>query len=253
LNLSAPENLQYTTWFLTCFLFCKLQALVTYHLHRFSNFVSSTLIFINTTRATDDSEVEKPTITGMDVVELRNVMYNLSLGKLPGGEAVAVNGESRLGEDNGDASSSPDDGGGTMTVVKSLYLPADHDTGMIEGTLRRNATCEGSWDVEKDSLLAVLPPLLGGMGFGRHATQGAPTSSELDDEEYDDQQWMRKLAASIKTGASSSSAADSSRSAGEGGSMKTSSQPSGNISKKKEKTDKADPDAKSFFENLLKK
>jgi len=231
----------------------QAQALVTYHLHRFANLVSCALIFVQKTPPANNSEdaalagsvpdrEDKPVMKGIEVSELSDIMYTFTKGKFPSTKLV-VSIEETEATENGVYEALP-------PVIQSIYLPSDHDTETIEGTMRRNAACEGSWNVETDSLLVALPPTVD------KASQAVSTIAPP--EEFDDQQWMKKLAATVKSapGASSvTSVADvnaTRKSSATAPSADSKAKAPPPAAAKKKPTASKDTDATSFFENLLK-
>lgn len=225
----------------------QIQALLTYHLHRYAFLTNSSLVFVCPSAAATYREHESSSTAaaagkalssnGMDIITFTKIIYRLATS------ATLVE------EDEGDTATM-EEGIGDLLHKNYMFTPKDHDETMIETILRRNANCEGLWDVEKDSLPNILP-LQQLPTTTRSRPQQQPNTATTD---YNDDFWLSKLASStirFTEAPSTTSATTTSTAAVE---LPKSSRPSIPQEKKKPTTtDTTSIDPTSFFESLLKK
>lgn len=170
---------------------------------------------------------------GMDIITFIKIIYRLAT------PTSAV-------EEEEEDTATTEEGIGDLLHKNHMFTPKDHDETMIESILRRNANCDGLWDVEKDSLTNILP------------LQQLPTARSRQQQhtatiDYSDDVWLSKLANSTMrfTEVPSTSTATTSTAAVE---LSKSSRPINPQEKKKPTTtDTTSIDPTSFFESLLKK
>jgi hypothetical protein len=223
-----------------------MQALLTYHLHRYAFLSNSSLVFVCPTAAATYREHESTSTAvagkalssiGMDIITFTKIIYRLAT------PAPLVE------EDEGDTATI-EEGIGDLLHKNYMFTPKDHDETMIETILRRNANCEGLWDVEKDSLPNILP-LQQLPTTTRSRPQQPPNTATTD---YSDDVWLSKLASCtirFTEVPSTTSATTTSTAAVD---LPKSSRPIIPQEKKKPTTtDTTSIDPTSFFESLLKK
>mmetsp|Transcript_29519 Transcript_29519/g.42228 ORF Transcript_29519/g.42228 Transcript_29519/m.42228 type:complete len:181 (-) Transcript_29519:19-561(-) len=161
---------------------------------------------------------------GIDILKLTNILYRIA-------SPVNVQTDNTVTVDEDETNETT-----AELDSKWLFTPDDHDPAMIETTLRRNARCEGVWDVENDSLLAILPQ------------PQKPERSPKQQTNYDDNIWLGKLASTVRV-AENANAVSTTSSSGDAKGKLTSSAPM----EKKKSLPVAATDPTSFFESLLKK
>jgi hypothetical protein len=207
--------------------------------------MKSSLVFIRATAPhSRDQEPTNTTTTsttitqssnGMDILTFTKVLHRL-------GVPASLVEEEEVVETTSSSEEKFDEEIGELLHRNYMFTPKDHDPTMIETSLRRNANCEGMWEVEKDSLAMILPP------------QQLPTTKSRSQQQqptmdYSDDVWLSKLASSTIRLAEATSIA-------------TTNEPSKSsrliIPQEKKKTTSTTTgtttiDPTSFFESLLKK
>lgn len=161
---------------------------------------------------------------GIDILKLTNILYRMASPVIEQTDETVSADEDETKETTKELDS------------KWLFTPDDHDPAMIETTLRRNARCEGAWDVENDSLLAILPQ------------PEKPERLPKQQTNYDDNIWLGKLASTVRV-TENATAVSTTGSSGDAKGKSTSSAPM----EKKKSLPVSATDPTSFFESLLKK
>jgi len=219
------------------------QALITYHLHRFACTVNCSLAFIRPSSISGDNHFNSATNTvdSVDVPTLCNYVNRAALGLAPKLTFGYRNDDNdNEGKEDETKENIEEKKKNVMDHHVALFPPNTLDPIMIETTLRRNASCEGIWDVDKNSLEEALPPppplpnntfaaAGGGLNLGGKLLQEQPSNKSSGGW---DQEWMSKLAKSVKS---------------------ETVIPAVVQKEPEKKSTNAANDAASFFENLLKK
>ena len=138
--------------------------------------------------------------SGMDISTLSNILFRVALA-LPPAPAAVLGDQDEEGNTTTAANATETNDNEVnntegIVAAKFIFSHHDHDSTMIETTLRRNASCEGFWNVERDSLLVALPPRLA--ESGNKDISGASQKPDTTASEYDDEIWMGKLATTVK-------------------------------------------------------
>ena len=199
-------------------------ALVMYHLYKFALNTNCVLAFVRNPESNVDSTKADDDASVMDLNMFKELVHQLSSGESP--RSVSTSGaESKNVEEVSSELDSP-----SSISSPSLIRPGSIDSDLVENTMLKNASCDGQWDASKDSLDVALPSPL--------VTESVPEETQEDSfNGYNDDDWLSKLASSMKTIEVPVGTKDDTKS-------------SKSIKAKDTKKDVA---VSSFFENLLKK
>jgi len=192
----------------------QVQALVNYHLFRFACAVKCSVGFIKPDGTSDAK-------AAVDIATLRDYVFRIARGLPPAVESESTVINETENKEGGEAKVESE----SLDVVAeedgALLSPDSFDSTIIESAMLRNASCEGIWDANKDSLMKALPPLVQLNG----SNDGNKNTLHGDDE------WLKKLEKSI---------GDS-----------RAKPPKSSKPKKVPKKKGAEVDATDFFSNLL--
>jgi len=188
----------------------QAQALLLYHLHKFSLEVNCTLCFVsdkkgstsggdggeeNEANAVGDTDVLLGRSTTMSIDELGKVIRRVAMGLSPVEEDNNVIDQPMIEEEKGETAGEgkeDEEAASSSQRPPSIHVPGSHDGELIHGAYLRNASCEGRWDASKDDLNVALPPQ-----SSTNVTDETKENSTGGSTSGGDEEWLSQLASSI--------------------------------------------------------
>jgi len=189
----------------------QAQALLLYHLHKFSLEVNCTLCFVSdkkgSTSGGDGGEEKEANVVGdtdvllgrsttMSIEELGKVIRRVAMGLSPVEEDNNVIDQPMIEEEKGETAGEDkedEEAASSSQRPPSIHVPGSHDAELIHGAYLRNASCEGRWDASKDDLNVALPPQSSTNVKADETKENSTGGSIVGGDE----EWLSQLASSI--------------------------------------------------------